>query len=139
MDVSASMQAALDGDANLALLYTFMFGTGTYGLWTGVDEISYNGLVYRAGGSLIDIGTIKQSVNGSVGRMTMTLSTDEDKGLTDDVLVRLYDEDWHNKPVTLQLATVNDAFSAVIDAVVLFRGRIDPQVGSHMIHRSLRL
>lgn len=126
ISVSTAMQAILDDPhANLALLYTFEFAT-TYGLWTGQGEIPHNGLWFRAGGSVIDPGTPSQSVDGSVGRMTLSLSTATHKDITDDFLGRLLiNEDWHMKRITMQLATVDPAFSTILETTNLFRGRIE--------------
>lgn len=119
------MQAALDDrSANLALLYTFEFAT-TYGLWTGKGETLHNGVWFRAGGSLIDPTVPAQSKGGAVSKMTLTLSSAAHKDISDDVLSRLFDEDWHMSRVSLQLATVDPAFSTILDAVMLFRGRIE--------------
>lgn len=126
LSISNEFQNALNApDRHAVGLFVFEFGTGTYALWTGAGEINYNGLIYRAGGSLIEIEPIDQNADGSVGRLSMVLNADPEKGLTDDVLIRLFDEDWHNKPVLVQLALLDTATNQIAFAKVWFRGRLE--------------
>lgn len=126
ISISAAFQNALDADEREVVgLFVFEFGTGTYALWTGANEIMHNGLVYRAGGSLIEVGEIDQNVDGAVGRLELQLSADPEKGITDDVLVRLFDEDWHNKPVSIQTGLLDPETGQIAYSSVAFRGRLE--------------
>lgn len=126
ISISNDFQAALDApDRHAVGLFVFEFGTGTYALWTGAGEKLYNGLIYRAGGSLIDLEPLEHNADGSVGRLALGLNADPDKGLTDDVLIRLFDEDWHNKPVTIQTGILDPATNEIAYSWVEFRGRLE--------------
>ncbi len=81
-------------------------------------------MTYRAGGSLIEVGEIREALDGSVGQLELKMSTLPQKGLTDDVLVRFYDEDWHLKPVTVQLGLMDPATAEIIEVQTFFRGRL---------------
>lgn len=105
-----------------AVLFTFEFGDGTYGLWTAEGERVYNGITYRAGGSVLELSDIEGNADGSVAECTLTLSTDPDKGLTDDILVTFYDSDWHNRPVTIEVAMMDPDTRAIVGSQILFRG-----------------
>lgn len=108
LTISNAFQNALDGYERYgAVFFTFAFGTGTYGLWTGPGSIPYNGLTYHGGGSLLEISNIELQDNGSVAEFNLSLSTAPSKGLTADVLATFYAEDWHMRPVTVQLAMVD--------------------------------
>lgn len=126
LSLSDDFKAALADTARLSVgLFTFEFGTGTYGLQTGKGVITYNGLSYMAGGSAIDISQVQQVSDGSVTKLTLTLSAAPKKGLPADVLATFFDEDWHMRPVTIQLALLDPVTRAVIDNRTLFRGSAD--------------
>jgi hypothetical protein len=126
ISISAAFQTALEGDDREAVgLFVFEFGTGTYALWTGAGEMPYNGLTYKAGGSVIEISHIEEKANGSVGRMNLQLNADPEKGISDDVLIRLFDEDWHNKKVTLHLGLLDPDTGLIAHAMLKFRGRLE--------------
>lgn len=123
--ISTAMEDALvDYERIGALLFTFEFGTGTYGLWTGGGEYEYNGIIYRDGGSLLEIGNIELNDDGSVAEFTISLGVQPNKGLTSDVLATFYEEDWHLRPVTVQLAMVDPDLLTIIGAITLLRGLV---------------
>lgn len=123
--LSTQMRDALaDYDRIGAILFTFEFGTGTYGLWTGGGEQEYNGVVYRDGGSVLEINNIELNDDGSVAEFTIALGVQPDKGLTSDVLATFYEEDWHLRPVTVQLAMVDPELLTIIGTITLLRGLI---------------
>lgn len=113
------------GSRTKVALYTFEFGSGTYGFWTAEGEKPYNGVIYRAGGSLIDVSHFEESLDGSVGQLELRLNALPEKGLTDDVLVRFFAEDWHLKPVTVQLGLIDPATAEIIEVETFFRGRLE--------------
>ncbi|MGJ8529812.1 hypothetical protein [Maritalea sp.] len=124
--ISSDFKAKLaDPSRNLVALYVFEFGTGTYALWTGSGQTTFNGLLFQSGGSVIDVDELEESSEGTVSRMVLKLSASPEKGITDDVLVRLYDEDWHMKLVTLMLGHLDRKTGLVVEASTLFRGRIE--------------
>ncbi len=121
--ISGPLQAALDDYQRYGVvLFTFEFGTGTYGLWTGPGEIEYNGLIYRAGGSVLDVSNIELTDNGSVAEFTLSLGTQSSKHLTADILSTFYDEDWHMRPVTVQLAMCDPDTYQPIGVITLLQG-----------------
>lgn len=120
------MQNALnDFERHGVVFITFEFGTGTYGLWTGLGEIEYNGIIYKAGASVLDVSDIENNADGSVSELTITLNTDPGKIITSDILIQLYDEDWHMRPVTIQLGLIDPDTQALIGVQTFFRGRIE--------------
>jgi hypothetical protein len=126
LSLSPAVQAALSaGQGALAALYTFEFGSGTYGFWTGLGAKIHNGVTYHASGSVIEVSAIEQRNDGSVSELTISLAAAPDKGITPDVLEALYDEDWHLKPVTVQIAILDPDSYAIIGTQTLFRGIVD--------------
>lgn len=126
ISLSPALQNALNNYERQAVVFvTFEFGTGTYGLWTGLGEISYNGIVYKAGASILDVSNIENNADGSVSELTITLNTDPGKIITSDILIQLYDEDWHMRPVTIQTGLIDPDTQALIGVQTFFRGRIE--------------
>lgn len=123
LSLSTDLQDALNSPERYgAVLFTFIFGTGTYGLWTASGEREIDGVVYRAGGSVLKLSNISQNADGSVSQCTLSLSTQPDKGLTADILTTFYDQDWHNKPVIIEPCLFDPDTRALIGRVTLFRG-----------------
>lgn len=122
---TAFQNALLDLERSAAIFITFEFGTGTYGFWTGSGTRNYNGIDYVNGASIFDVSDIEQNSDGSIAELTLSLSAQPDKGITPDVLVALYDEDWHRRPVTIQLGLMDPDTGVLIDVETLFRGTLD--------------
>jgi len=119
----AFLDAVKSPSRSAAVLLTFEFGTGTYGFWTGNGSRFYNGLKYSAGGSIFDISDIVQEGDGSVSELTIGLSTHPGIGV--EVLEDLYNEDWHLRPVTIQLAMLDPRTDQIVAIQNVFRGILD--------------
>lgn len=125
LTLSTAFQNAIGADSgNLAVLFTFDFGT-VYGLWTGPGEVVYNSVTYRAGGSLLELPDVSENADGSVEELTLVLNAAPEKGITPDVLAALYDENWHMRPMTIQIAARDPDTGAIVGALTKFRGRIE--------------
>lgn len=123
--IPPELQAALgDYERYAALLFTAEFGTGTYGLWTGPGKVNYNGLEYLAGGSILEISGVEFNGDGSVAELTISLGTQPAKGITPDILATFYDEAWHMRPVTIQMAMCNPDTYQPIAAVTIIHGQL---------------
>lgn len=123
LTLDTDFQDAIDNPERYGVvLFTFVFGSGTYGLWTASGERTIGGVVYKAGGSVLELSNITQAADGSVSSATLTLSTQPDKGLTSDILVSFYDEDWHNKPVTIEVGLFNPDTRVLVGTLPLFNG-----------------
>ena len=121
--ISEALQNSfLDFERYGVIMFTFAFGTGTYGLWTGPGEIPFNGITYRAGGSILDVSDIDLNSDGSVAEFTISLGTQKAKGLTADILQTFYDEDWHLRPVTVQYANVDPDTLIPIGVITILEG-----------------
>lgn len=126
INISPALQNALNSNQRNAVIFvTFEFGTGTYGLWTGLGQITYNGVLYQAGASILDVSNIENNADGSVSELTLTLNTDPGKNITSDILVQLYNEDWHMRPVTIQTGLIDPDTLALIGVQTFFRGRVE--------------
>jgi len=123
LSLSSGLQTALDNPERYgAVLFTFVFGGGTYGLWTAGGEREIDGIVYRAGGSILKLSNVSQNGDGSVSQCTLSLNTQPDKGLTADILASFYSEDWHDKVVTIEPCLFDPDTRALIGRVTLFKG-----------------
>ncbi len=122
---STALQNALNDPERYGfVLLTFTLGSNVYGIWTGQGEVTYNGIVYRGGGSLIDADDVQDNGDGSIGEMTLSLSESPDKGISVDVLSSFFSEDWHMQSVVLELGMLDPDTGLPIDSFVLFDGVI---------------
>lgn len=125
LTIPAPLQTALDGYERYGIvLITFEFGTGTYGLHTGQGEFTYNGLVYRGGGSLLDVSELEMNADGTVAELTLTLGTQPKIGISADILQTFYDEDWHMRQVTFQLGMLDPLTGLPYGLITLIQGVI---------------
>jgi hypothetical protein len=124
--LSSELQAAYNDPSRVqVVLITFQFGTGTYGLWTGLGEKEYNGIIYRPGGSILDLSDIQEGIGGQVQSCELSLSTAKSKLLTADILQTFYDEDWHMQTVIFQAGLLDPTTRDIIGLQTLFRGTLD--------------
>lgn len=149
MSLSTAFQNGLDDSERYGVvLLTFEFAE-THGYWTGLGTITFNSIEYNAGASVFDVDDIQQNGDGSVSELVLSLSAQPDKGLTTDVLVALYNEDWHLKPVTIQLGLIDPDTGALIGVTTMFRGILDTapyeeaigtgSIKAHCVSRSIDL
>lgn len=124
-DISSQLQEALDSPERYSAVFlTFVLGGNTYGFWTGQGTITYNSIDYVNGGSLFELSDIQMDADGSTNECILSLSTAPDKGLTTDVLLSFYDENWQFGRVTIQLAMLDPETGEPIGAITFIRGVI---------------
>lgn len=121
--LTTALQDALnDPERYGVVFFTFEMGSGTYGLFTGQGELPYNGITYRAGGSVLDVTDLQQNADGSIAEFTLSLSEAPDKGITADIMLTFYSEDWHMRELVLQLGMMNPDTGQPIGLATLFNG-----------------
>ncbi len=124
-DISTQLQEALDSPERYSAVFlTFVLGPETYGFWTGQGTITYNSIQYNNGGSLFELDDIQMDADGSTNECILSLSTSPDKGLTSDVLLAFYAEQWQFGRVTIQLAMLDPETGEPIGAITFIRGVI---------------
>lgn len=124
-DISSQLQEALDAPERYSAVFvTFVLGSNTYGFWTGQGTITYNSIEYVNGASLFELSDIQMDADGSTNECIISLSTSPDKGLTTDVLLSFYDENWQFGRVTIQLAMLDPETGEPVGAVTFIRGVI---------------
>lgn len=81
-------------------LIKFEFGTGTYGIWNGIGELSWGGVTYVAS-RLITVEVSGFSLGTQAVPLTIRMVEDKDAGVTPNSLASIEQEDYKNRPVTL--------------------------------------
>ena len=114
-------------------LIEMQFGSGTYGFWSGLGELTYSGLTYVGAGSLIKIGDLDYVSDLSSAAVTLTLTGIANSDLTPDVLASIEDEAYHGRPVILRRAYIHPDTRALVSVERIWRGYVDQVSHSYTI------
>ncbi|NKF51359.1 hypothetical protein G3R49_12405 [Shewanella sp. WXL01] len=106
-------------DISAILIAEFDFESGFLRVHSGVGDALYNGNVYKGVGVLGKVGAVKQGNKVNPDRLRFTLS-----GIPKSLLSTALGEKYQNRPGALYLAAL-DAYSNIVAADVLFKGRMD--------------
>ena len=112
------------GTIKTAELIRFDFTTGTYGVWSGNDDLEYDGLTYVPGG-IIQIPDINGQWGMSAQSLTLILPAYADDGLTPEVLATILNEGWHLSPVTIYEAIFDPETYELLFVEAIYRGRLN--------------
>ncbi len=123
--LGVDLAAALaDPERYGCVLFTFVLGPNTYGLWTGAGNREYNGIIYGAGGSVLELDGLDLSSDGSTSEFNLRLSQNDDLGLTVDILSSFYAEEWHMQNMTVELGMRDPNTDEILGLTVMFDGLI---------------
>jgi hypothetical protein len=123
-DLPAELITALSTPGNvsgvIALMAEFDFDSGTIGMWTGLGNITFNGVTFFGGGNLIGISAYQETLDLQAQGMTFTLS-----GVASDLIEITENEPYQGRAVRLSIALVDiESFIAKEDGtgVILTEG-----------------
>lgn len=104
----------------------FQFGSGTYGFIAGrSDPLTYLGVEYKPFG-LIEVSDLGGGVGTTAdGSFTLTLAESREYGLTPDVLLRIEDEDYRDRRVTVMDAHFHPDTGELLQVETVARGYLD--------------
>lgn len=123
---NASVQADLDaGNTVVFTMLKLELGSGNYGLWSGQDDIFYDGVNYVGAGSLLQIAALPATTDGSARAIDVTLSSLANPDWTPDILSSFYDEAYNQKPAEISTAYYDPNTHTLIAVEREFVGRID--------------
>lgn len=123
--MSVGTIASLAGDEpNMRGMILFDFPSGNYGFWDGNIEFDHNGVIYRPGGSLLEVEQINANAGLEAESFRVSLKAIPEEGLTPDVLATIEEEDYVNRPVTLYMAYY-DADGGLINVERIRRYYVD--------------
>lgn len=116
--LTASQQDAITPIMMVAL----DFSSGFVRAHTGVGTIVYGGNSYLGVGTLGGISTVQETGELGANGVTLTLS-----GVDPANISRALGEHYQGRSATIYLGLADTATSVLIDAVTLFKGRMDTQ------------
>lgn len=126
MALSPDVKALYDqGRVSTRQMIRFTFGSGVYGFISASKPLVWNGLEYKPFG-LIKVSDLGNGTGTTAdGNFTLTLAASPSIGLTPDVLVRIEDEDYQDRPVVVMDAHFHPDTGALLQVETVARGFLD--------------
>jgi hypothetical protein len=126
MTISAEVQALYDqGRISTRQMIRFDFGSGLYGFIARSQPLTFAGVEYKPFG-LIEVSDLGIGIGTTGdGDFTLKLAESRELGLTPDVLIRIEDEDYRDRPVRVMDAHFHPDTGALIQVETVARGYLD--------------
>ena len=93
-------------------------------IWTGDEDITYNGFTYLGQGSVISFDGVEESNDLGATNITLGLAISSNN-LTSDILERAITDDYQGNSITIMLALISNSGVIYGQAITLFDGFID--------------
>jgi len=124
--LSPEVKALYDqGRISTRQMLRFQFGSGVYGFIARSEPLTHAGVEYKPFG-LIEVSDIGGGSGTTAdGSFTLTLAESPDDGLTPEVLLRIEDEDYRDRPVVVMDAHFHPDTGALIQVETVARGYLD--------------
>jgi hypothetical protein len=124
--LTPEVQALYDaGRVKTRQMFRFDLGSGTYGFIAARSQLVWNGLTYKPFGliKVSDLDTGSGTTGG--GSFTLTLAESPDDELTPEILLKIEDEDYRDRPVTLYDAHFHPETHVLLQVEAVARGYLD--------------
>ena len=95
------------------------FDTSTIALWSGLDDLTIDGLDYTGAGSLMSISDVEESTELKSSGITIVIS-----GMDSTVLAYALDENYQNRPITVFMGYTMGGANESAGTLTLFKGRM---------------
>lgn len=120
-DLTADFLAEItaDGCAPIALFRAY-FDSGTLNLWTGLGNLTHDGVTYTGAISIMQIESIKESNGLTANGLRIQLD-----GLDEDMNEIAEDEPYQGRRLEMYLAMIDSTGSVVSDPYLMFEGFMD--------------
>lgn len=124
--LSSAVKALYDeGRISTRQMLRFQFGSGVYGFISRSEPLTYAGVTYQPFG-LIEVSDIDGSGGTTAeGNFTLTLAESPDDGLTPELLIRIEEEDYRDRPVVVMDAHFHPDTGDLIQVETVARGYLD--------------
>ncbi len=126
-NLSSAWIAALNARQIVPRLFVMLglaegpYGSGPYGFWTDIGEVTTGGITYRGTGKSLSASSTVGVGDLSIPGLQLTLS-----GIDTDVMDTFFQEDWHQKNVTVSIGLLSPANRNLVDTPdVYFDGVLD--------------
>ena len=119
-DLSTSYQNQLDGlSLNPAIFVQFQFADGNLNLWTGYNDIVFNGQIFVGSGNVLAVDRIEETQELRATSVSFSLN-----GINSALTAAALTSNYQVRPAIMWFAVLNDS-NAVISTYQLFKGRMD--------------
>jgi hypothetical protein len=114
-----------EGRISTRQMIRFQFGSGIYGFIARNDPLTFEGVEYKPFG-LIEVSDLGSGTGTTAdGSFTLTLAASPKDGLTPEVLIKIEDEDYRDRPVRVMDAHFHPDTGALIQVETVARGYLD--------------
>ncbi|HEX5933512.1 MAG TPA: DUF2163 domain-containing protein [Pseudorhizobium sp.] len=114
-----------EGRISTRQMIRFTFGSGVYGFIARSEPLTYSGVEYKPFG-LIEVSDLGGGTGTTAdGSFTLTLAESPDDGLTPEVLVKIEDEDYRDRPVRVMDAHFHPDTGDLVQVETVARGYLD--------------
>jgi hypothetical protein len=124
--IDTQQQQALESD-NLVKTRMILFSlpSGNHGFWYGTGEITYNSIIFKGTGRLIEISDSPETLGLGANGKVIRLNENPAIGLTPTVLATIHQEQYLLRPVVIWDALFNNATGERVGLPILnWSGRI---------------
>lgn len=122
---TATLNALNAGRVADRSLVKFLLPGGTYGFWTGLGTLSWDGVDYVGAGALLELSAYTQVSDNSSVSVTASMCAVPGTDLTPNVLANIESEAYHQQLVYIYTAYIDQDTRALLSVVTEFKGRID--------------
>jgi hypothetical protein len=114
-----------EGRISTRQMIRLQFGSGLYGLIARSEPLTWQGVEYKPFG-LIEVSDLGGGTGTTAdGSFTLTLAESPDDGLTPEVLIRIEDEDYRDRPVRVMDAHFDPDTGELLQVETVARGYLD--------------
>lgn len=114
-----------EGRISTRQMIRLQFGFGLYGLIARSEPLTWQGVEYKPFG-LIEVSDLGGGTGTTAdGSFTLTLAESPDDGLTPEVLIRIEDEDYRDRPVRVMDAHFHPDTNELLQVETVARGYLD--------------
>ena len=112
------------GQIRVANAISVSFGSGDYHFWTGAEPLTWGGVTFQPGGSLIEIGDVDQQGELQAVGLEARMRAIPNSDLSPDVLATVFDETYSQRPASVYVLFF-DADGAFLSGTLVFGGYLD--------------
>lgn len=119
--LSAAMEAVATSEVvRPILLVQCAFDSGALNLWSGIGDLTVDSVNYVGAGTLLSVGSVKESSDLAANGMIVNLS-----GVTDPLITKARDEEYQGRELKILLGAMDASNSVIADPVIIFSGFMD--------------
>jgi len=95
------------------------FDTSTIALWSGLEDLTIDGLAYTGAGALMTISDVEESTELKSSGITIVIT-----GMDSTILTYALEEHYQNRPLTVMMGYTMGGANESAGTLILFKGRM---------------